>query len=43
VSNNGKLYRCKPFPYTNWCSMAAWAYEPGKGTAWDQAWEEHKD
>ncbi|WP_330997219.1 glycosyl hydrolase family 18 protein [Burkholderia stagnalis] len=43
VSNNGKLYRCKPFPYTNWCSMAAWAYEPGKGTAWDQAWEEHKE
>ncbi|WP_306170136.1 glycosyl hydrolase family 18 protein [Burkholderia ubonensis] len=43
VSNNGKLYRCKPFPYTNWCSMAAWAYEPGKGSAWDQAWEVHKE
>ncbi|WP_269765187.1 hypothetical protein [Burkholderia ubonensis] len=43
MSNNGKLYRCKPFPYTNWCSMAAWAYEPGKGTAWDQAWEVHKE
>ncbi|WP_304523947.1 glycosyl hydrolase family 18 protein [Cupriavidus sp. UME77] len=42
VANNGKLYRCKPFPYTNWCSMAAWAYEPGKGTAWEQAWEVHK-
>nr|WP_107311062.1 glycosyl hydrolase family 18 protein [Burkholderia metallica] len=42
VSNQGKLYRCKSFPYTNWCSMAAWAYEPGKGSAWEQAWEEYK-
>ncbi|MBB5390554.1 MULTISPECIES: glycosyl hydrolase family 18 protein [unclassified Herbaspirillum] len=42
VANNGKLYRCKPFPYANWCSMAAWAYEPGKGSAWNQAWEEYK-
>lgn len=39
VSNAGKLYRCKPAPFSGWCSMAAWAYEPGKGSAWNQAWE----
>ncbi|WP_414448994.1 glycosyl hydrolase family 18 protein [Burkholderia sp. 22PA0099] len=43
VSNRGALYRCKPFPYTNWCSMAAWAYEPGKGSAWAQAWDKYAD
>lgn len=42
VTNDGKLYRCKSFPYTDWCSMAAWAHEPGKGRAWQQAWEECK-
>lgn len=41
VSNDGKLYRCKPAPFSGWCSMAKWAYEPGKGSAWDQAWEVH--
>ncbi|WP_085538636.1 glycosyl hydrolase family 18 protein [Burkholderia pseudomallei] len=41
VSNGGKLYRCKPAPFGGWCSMAKWAYEPGKGSAWDQAWEEY--
>ncbi|QDH68019.1 lytic polysaccharide monooxygenase [Pseudomonas azotoformans] len=40
VSNNGKNYKCKPHPYTAWCAGAAWAYAPGTGTAWDQAWEE---
>ncbi|MED7818597.1 MULTISPECIES: lytic polysaccharide monooxygenase [unclassified Francisella] len=37
VSNNGELYQCK----TNvaaWCSGAAWAYAPGTGSAWQQAW-----
>lgn len=43
VSNAGKLFRCKPFPYSGWCSGAAWAYEPGTGSAWNQAWDEHKD
>lgn len=38
VMNNNKLYQCKPYPYTAWCSGAAWAYEPGKGTAWADAW-----
>ena len=40
VSNNGKNYKCKPHPYTAWCAGAAWAYAPGTGTAWDQAWDE---
>ena len=38
VSNQGSNYQCKPHPYTAWCAGAAWAYEPGKGTAWDSAW-----
>ena len=40
VSNRGKNYRCKPHPFTAWCADAAWAYAPGTGTAWDQAWDE---
>nr|WP_279457159.1 hypothetical protein [Aeromonas veronii] len=38
VSNGGASYECKPHPYTGWCAGAAWAYEPGKGTAWADAW-----
>jgi chitodextrinase len=38
VRNGNKLYRCKP-GVSAWCSGAAWAYEPGKGSAWQQAWE----
>lgn len=38
VSNNGKLYQCKPFPYAGWCGQAPAAYEPGKGWAWTDAW-----
>lgn len=38
VSNLGGNYQCKPHPYTGWCAGAAWAYEPGKGTAWGDAW-----
>ncbi|MGP9800817.1 glycoside hydrolase family 19 protein [Rheinheimera sp. NSM] len=38
VSNDGSVYECKPWPATGWCAGAAWAYEPGKGTAWDTAW-----
>lgn len=40
VTNQGKNYRCKPHPYTAWCAGAAWAYAPGSGTAWEQAWDE---
>ena len=38
VSNGGKLYECKPWPYSGWCGQAAFAYEPGKGFAWSDAW-----
>ncbi|BAJ00828.1 glycoside hydrolase family 19 protein [Shewanella violacea] len=38
VSNASGLYECKPFPYTAWCAGAAWAYEPGVGAAWQDAW-----
>lgn len=40
VTNNGKNYKCKPHPFTAWCAGAAWAYAPGSGTAWEQAWIE---
>lgn len=39
VTNNNKNYKCKPHPYTAWCAGAAWAYAPGSGTAWGQAWD----
>ncbi|MCZ0752298.1 N-acetylglucosamine-binding protein GbpA [Aeromonas enteropelogenes] len=40
---NGKVYQCKPFPYSGWCSQ--WAanatqYEPGTGSHWQDAWIE---
>jgi hypothetical protein len=38
VSYEGMTYECKPFPYSAWCSGAAWAYEPGAGAYWGQAW-----
>lgn len=38
VSNLGKVWECKPWPYTNWCGQSPFHYEPGKGLYWDQAW-----
>jgi GH18 family chitinase len=38
VQNVGSLYECKPYPYTGWCNGAAWAYAPGTGTYWTDAW-----
>ncbi len=38
VQNGGNLYECKPYPYSGWCNGAAWAYEPGQGTYWEDAW-----
>ena len=40
VSNNGKLYECKPAPYSGWCGQSKAYYEPGKGSAWQSAWIE---
>jgi len=42
VSNRGKAYKCKPFPYSGWCGQAPAAYEPGRGWAWTDAWDEVK-
>ena len=38
VQSGGVIYQCKPYPYTGWCNGAAWAYGPGTGTAWTDAW-----
>jgi N-acetylglucosamine-binding protein A len=40
-SKDGKVYTCKPFPYSGWCTQWAptsTAYEPGVGSAWQDAW-----
>ncbi|WP_298542084.1 glycosyl hydrolase family 18 protein [uncultured Aquimarina sp.] len=38
VQNDGNTYECKPYPYSGWCNGAAWAYAPGTGTYWQDAW-----
>ncbi|WP_061708547.1 glycoside hydrolase family 19 protein [Pseudenterobacter timonensis] len=38
VNNHGKLFQCKPFPYSGWCNNAPAYYEPGAGLAWAEAW-----
>ena len=37
VQNKGVVYQCKPYPYSGWCGIAG-AYEPGVGSAWQDAW-----
>ncbi len=39
VQVDNVLYRCKEGVTVAWCSGASWAYGPGTGTAWTQAWE----
>ena len=38
VQNAGSQYQCKPYPYSGWCNGAAWAYGPGTGAYWTDAW-----
>jgi chitinase len=38
VQNVGSQYECKPFPFSGWCNGAAWAYGPGTGAHWQDAW-----
>lgn len=38
VKNNNRQYECKPYPYSGWCNGAAWAYGPGSGAYWSDAW-----
>ncbi|MGL5565848.1 MAG: N-acetylglucosamine-binding protein GbpA, partial [Plesiomonas sp.] len=40
---NGKVYQCKPFPYSGYClqwATTATQYEPGIGAHWQMAWDE---
>ncbi|GLR07463.1 N-acetylglucosamine-binding protein GbpA [Mixta theicola] len=42
-TKNGKVYQCKPFPYSGYCSqwsVHATQFEPGIGTSWQLAWIE---
>jgi len=36
-SSNGR-YECKAWPYSGWCNGSAWAYAPGEGAYWMDAW-----
>ncbi len=38
VKNGGKRYECKEWPYSGWCNGASWAYAPGIGAYWSDAW-----
>ncbi|MDF2454853.1 MAG: Chondroitin lyase [Cytophagaceae bacterium] len=38
VKQAGVKYQCKPWPYSGWCNGAAWAYTPGTGAYWQDAW-----
>jgi len=38
VKNAGNQYQCKPYPYSGWCNGSAWAYAPGAGAYWSDAW-----
>ncbi|AUR50933.1 carbohydrate-binding protein [Aquella oligotrophica] len=38
--SDGKLYKCLSEQVAPWCNNTAeWAYAPGAGSAWQQAWE----
>jgi chitinase/chitodextrinase len=38
VKNVGNVYECRPYPYSGWCNGSAWAYAPGTGAHWADAW-----
>lgn len=38
VKAGGRKYECKPYPYTGWCNGDSWAYAPGSGLYWSEAW-----
>ncbi|MBC7485323.1 MAG: discoidin domain-containing protein [Cytophagaceae bacterium] len=38
VKQSGIKYQCKPWPYSGWCNGASWAYTPGTGPYWQDAW-----
>jgi len=38
VKNAGRRYECKEYPYSGWCNGSSWAYAPGTGLYWADAW-----
>jgi len=38
AKNGGSQYQCKEWPFSGWCNGAAWAYAPGTGIYWMDAW-----
>ncbi|MDF2456634.1 MAG: Carbohydrate binding family 6 [Cytophagaceae bacterium] len=38
VKNGSGRYECKGWPFSAWCNGAAWAYAPGEGAYWSDAW-----
>ncbi|MBC7487050.1 MAG: T9SS type A sorting domain-containing protein [Cytophagaceae bacterium] len=38
VKNNGRRFECKEYPYSGWCNGSSWAYAPGTGAYWIDAW-----
>lgn len=38
VQNEGSVYQCRDYPNSGWCDGSAWAYAPGTGTYWQDAW-----
>lgn len=38
LGSDKKIYQCKPFPYTGWCTIHAPQYTPATGSHWRDAW-----
>lgn len=38
LGSDGKVYQCKPFPYSGWCAVNAHQYTPATGSNWQDAW-----
>ncbi|MCO7223728.1 N-acetylglucosamine-binding protein GbpA [Pleionea sp. CnH1-48] len=41
LARDGKVYQCKPFPFSGWCTIytpTSNHYEPGSGSHWQNAW-----
>lgn len=38
LGTQGGVFECKPYPFSGWCSGAGWAYAPGTGLYWSEAW-----
>lgn len=38
MGSDQKRYQCKPWPASGWCKQSPFYYEPGKGLAWQDAW-----